>query len=127
MTTFISRGSRVVMLAALTAGYAAPALGDVGLASFSAVVSSRGATIRSLGVRASSNPSLGKYVVEFSSPVADCAYVAAPYGAAGGQASVRAVSGNSRAIEISTFNKSGVPANLSFSVLVSCSLFGGIS
>jgi hypothetical protein len=111
----------------LTAGYAAPALGDIGLASFSAVVSSNGATIRSLGVRASRNTSLGKYVVEFSAPVDQCAYLAAPYGAAGGQASVRPVSGTSRAIEISTFNKSGVPSNSSFIVLVSCSLFGGVS
>jgi hypothetical protein len=113
------------LLAALTVGYAAPALSDIGLASFSAVVSANGVTIKSLGVRASNNTSLGKYVVEFSSPLDQCAYLAAPYGAAGGQASVRPVSGRSRAIEISTFNKSGAPANISFIVLVSCSLFGG--
>jgi hypothetical protein len=92
----------------------------LGFASYSARIAANGATVRSLGVQASSNPTAGKYIVEFTRPVGACISVASPYGRAGGQASVAPVSGQSRKIEVSTFNKSGVAANNAFTLLVSC-------
>ena len=112
---------RYALATGLAAACSAPAIAQSpGFASFSAVVAANGNTVRSLGVQASSNTGTGKYVIEFTRLINGCAYLAGPTGAGGGQASAAPVRGQPKKIEVSTFNRTGVAANSTFTVLVSC-------
>ena len=93
-----------------------------GFATFHAIVSATGVVARGSGVKAVTLQSAGRYVVKFARSVNTCAFAATPWGANGGQVSVQRVAGQpADTITVFTFSRTGVPANIHFNLMVSCS------
>ena len=94
-----------------------------GFAHFHAIVSAKGILARSSGVKAVTHPSIGRYLVQFTREVnvKPCVYTASPYGESGGQASMQVVPDKPDMIAVFTFSRTGVPADNSFNLVVTCS------
>jgi hypothetical protein len=115
---------KALFAGALCAIFAGPASAEgYGFAVFQALVSPTGAIARASGVKAVTHPSIGRYLVQFSRQVNNsaCVYTATPFGASGGQASMQVVAGQPDTIAVYTFSKTGVPTNIYFNLVVSCS------
>ncbi|MEJ8571311.1 hypothetical protein [Microbaculum marinum] len=91
-----------------------------GFATFTATVTGNGTTTRGSGVKKSTRAGTGEYIVTFMRSVKACTPFATVRGTAAGQISVAPVADNGKQVAVTTFNKSGVKADRSFSLLASC-------
>jgi hypothetical protein len=115
---------KALLTAAVCATFAGPASAQsFGFATFHALVTAQGVAARAAGVQAVTRPSIGRYRVQFTRQVNinACVFAATPFGASGGQASTQPVPGQPDTVAVFTFSRTGVPANIPFSLVVSCS------
>jgi hypothetical protein len=114
---------KAVLAGAVCAIVAGPASAQsFGFATFHAVVNVTNLAARGSGVKVVTRPAVGRFDVKFTRPVTACTYTATPWGANGGQASVQRVAGQpADTITVFTFSRTGVPANIHFNLMVSCS------
>jgi hypothetical protein len=114
---------KALLVGAVCATFAGPASAQgFGFATFHTIVNAAGFPARGSGIEAITRPSVGRYVVQFTRAVNTCAYAATPYGVNGGQVSVQRLAGQpADTITVFTFARSGPPANIHFSLMVSCS------
>ena len=96
-----------------------PAQG-IGFGTFFAFMNSNGAVITSSGVKSSARNTTGQFEITFNRNINGCALLATVYGATAGYAVTRRKAGTTDALQVSTFNKSGVLTNLPFTAFILC-------
>jgi hypothetical protein len=95
-----------------------------GFANFSAAVTGSGAVVAGSGIQASSRATRGVYLITFTRDVSTCAIVGSPRGGAGGQVSIAPSQSDPTQISVFVFSKTGVSADLGFTLVASCSSGG---